>query len=110
MAAAVAAAVLAYEVLATLGRWVEFRPDFARLPANLAAAFRDDPALLQRLLGSGFVPGLTPTSKTLGGMPALTSVLLNAFDAPGAHETLGEAHVVTPPDPAGSHHRTPPGS
>jgi len=70
----------------------------------------DDPALLQRLLGSGFVPGLTPTSKTLGSMPALTSVLLNAFDAPGAHETLGEAHVVTPPDPAGSHHRTPPGS
>jgi hypothetical protein len=30
------------EVLATLGRWVEFRPDFARLPANLAAAFQPE--------------------------------------------------------------------
>ncbi|MFC0678952.1 TMEM43 family protein [Lysobacter korlensis] len=30
------------EVLSTLGRWVEFRPDFARLPANLAAAFQPE--------------------------------------------------------------------
>lgn len=30
------------EVLATLGRWDEFRPDFARLPANLAAAFQPE--------------------------------------------------------------------
>lgn len=30
------------EVLATLGRWIEFRPDFARLPANLAAAFQPE--------------------------------------------------------------------
>jgi len=70
----------------------------------------DDPALLQRLLGSGFVTGLTPPPNTLGSMAALTSVLLNAFDAPGAHETLGVEHVVSPPGPAGSHHRTPPGS
>ena len=62
----------------------------------------DDPALLQRLLGSGFVPGLTLPSHTLGSMPALTSVLLNAFDAPGAHETLGEEHVVSPTAPTGS--------
>lgn len=30
------------EVLVALGRWVEFRPDFARLPANLAAAFQPE--------------------------------------------------------------------
>jgi hypothetical protein len=30
------------EVLATLGRWVEFRPDFERLPSNLAAAFQPE--------------------------------------------------------------------
>jgi hypothetical protein len=70
----------------------------------------DDPALLQRLLGSGFVPGLTLPSNALGSMHALTSVLLNAFDAPGAHETLGEAHVVSPLDPTTSQHRMPPGS
>ena len=62
----------------------------------------DDPALLQRLLGSGFVPGLTPSSHALGSMTALTSVLLNAFDAPAGHELLGEKHVAQPPkkDPA----------
>lgn len=70
----------------------------------------DDPALLQRLLGSGFVPGLTPPPGALGNMPALTSVLLNAFDAPGAHDTVGEEHVVGPPDPAASPLRATPGS
>ena len=70
----------------------------------------DDPALLQRLLGSGFVPGLTLPSNTLGSMSTLTAVLLNAFDAPGAHETLGEAHVVSPHNPAASQHPTTPGS
>lgn len=30
------------EVLATLGRWLEFRPGFTRLPANLAAAFQPE--------------------------------------------------------------------
>jgi hypothetical protein len=30
------------DVLVALGRWVEFRPDFARLPANLAAAFQPE--------------------------------------------------------------------
>jgi hypothetical protein len=70
----------------------------------------EDPALLQRLLGSGFVPGLAPPANTLGTMPALTSVLLNAFDAPGAHDIAGEEHVVGPPDPAASQHRATPGS
>ena len=70
----------------------------------------DDPALLQRLLGSGFVPGLTPPSHTLGSMPVLTSVLLNAFDAPNAHETLGIEHVASPPDPVTSPDRSTPGS
>lgn len=70
----------------------------------------DDPALLQRLLGSGFVPGLTPPSNALGSMPTLTSVLLKAFDAPGAHETLGIEHVVRPDDPALSKDRSLPGS
>lgn len=53
----------------------------------------DDPALLQRLLGSRFVPGLTPPTQALGSMSALTSVLLEVFDAPGHHETLGIEHV-----------------
>ena len=56
----------------------------------------DDPALLQRLLGIGFVAGLTPPSNALGSMPALTSALLNAFDAPGVHETAGEDRVAKP--------------
>ncbi|MDP2016288.1 hypothetical protein [Hydrogenophaga sp.] len=70
----------------------------------------DDPALLQRLLGSGFVQGLTPPSQTLGPMPALTSVLLKAFDAPGAHEILGVDHVELPPDPATAPGHGAPGS
>ncbi|MDO8887048.1 MAG: hypothetical protein Q7V16_00540 [Hydrogenophaga sp.] len=60
----------------------------------------DDAALLQRFLGNGFVTGLTPPPASLGRMPTLTSVLLNAFDAPGAHETRGIDHVVRPADPA----------
>lgn len=70
----------------------------------------DNPALLQRLLGSGFLPGLTPPVSSLGSMPALTSVLLNAFDAPGAPETLGEEHVVRPSNPGNSLQQTLPGS
>ncbi len=70
----------------------------------------EDPALLQRLLGSGFVAGLKPSAKALGNMPALTSVLLNAFDAPGAHEALGIQHVASPPVPDISLDRSPPGS
>lgn len=70
----------------------------------------DDTVLLQRLLGSGFVPGLTPPTNALGNMPALTSVLLKAFDAPGAHELVGEEHVVSPPGPATSPLRAAPGS
>ena len=68
----------------------------------------DDPALLQRLLGSGFVPGLTPPATALGTMPDLTSVLLNAFDAPSPHETVGVEHVVSPP--SNSLDRAQPGS
>lgn len=64
----------------------------------------DDPALLQRLLGSGFVQGLTPPLQTLGSMPALTLVFLKAFDASGTHEAKGVNHVGLPQDPA-----TPPG-
>ncbi|MBT9464647.1 sulfatase-like hydrolase/transferase [Hydrogenophaga sp.] len=56
----------------------------------------DDPALLQRLLRSGFVPGLNPPATSLGSMPALTSVLLNAFDVASALETLGVEHVARP--------------
>jgi len=48
----------------------------------------DDAALLQRLVDSGFVGGLQPPAQTLGPMHGLTSVLLRAFDAPGA-ETVG---------------------
>ncbi|MDO9132092.1 MAG: sulfatase-like hydrolase/transferase [Hydrogenophaga sp.] len=70
----------------------------------------DDAALLQRLLGNGFVAGLTPPPASLGRMPTLTSVLLNAFDAPGAHETRGIDHVVRPADPALSKDRSPSGS
>ena len=70
----------------------------------------DNPALLQRLLGSGFVQGLTPRLQPLGSMPALTSVLLNAFDAPGIHETMGIDHVGLPQDPATRHGHGLPGS
>jgi hypothetical protein len=58
----------------------------------------DDRALLQRLLGNGFVPGLTPPAQALGPMHLLTRVLLKAFNAPGAHETIGIEHVVAPAD------------
>jgi hypothetical protein len=59
----------------------------------------DDPALLQRLLGSGFVPGLAPPAQALGPMHWLTRVLLKAFDAPGAGETPGVEHVAVPDAP-----------
>jgi hypothetical protein len=77
------------------------------VPVHVVA---DDPALLQRLLGSGFVPGLTPPAKALGTMPRLTSVFLNAFDAPAAHETLGIEHVTRLPGAATSTDHSPPGS
>ncbi|MDM7944165.1 MAG: hypothetical protein QUV35_16200 [Hydrogenophaga sp.] len=70
----------------------------------------DDPALLQRLLGSGFVPGLALPPTALGNMAALTPVLLNAFDAPGAQESQGFEHVQRPADPASSNDRSLPGS
>ncbi|MDP2073335.1 sulfatase-like hydrolase/transferase [Hydrogenophaga sp.] len=70
----------------------------------------DDADLLQRLLGNGFVAGLKPPPASLGRMPTLTSVLLNAFDAPGVHETRGIDHVVRPADPALSKDRSPSGS
>lgn len=59
----------------------------------------DDPALLQRLLGSGFVPGLTPPAQALGPMHQLTRVLLGVFNAPGAHESPGLEHVGAPSAP-----------
>lgn len=59
----------------------------------------NDRALLQRLLGSGFVPGLTPPGQALGPMQRLTLVLLGAFNAPGAHEALGFEHVGAPTAP-----------
>ncbi len=70
----------------------------------------DDPAWLQRLLGSRFVPGLTPPKEALGPMSALTSVLLEAFDAPGKHETLGIEHVRHAQDPSIPPSRSVPGS
>ena len=56
----------------------------------------DDPALLQRLLGSGFVPGLAPSEQALGPMHQLTRVLLGVFNAPGAQESQGFEHVGAP--------------
>ncbi len=56
----------------------------------------DNRALLQRLLGSGFVPGLVPPRQALGPMHSLTPILLKAFDAPGAHEAIGVEHVSAP--------------
>lgn len=41
-----------------------------------------DAALLQRLQGAGFVPGLSPGDAPIGAMHELTGVLLAAFDAP----------------------------
>ncbi|MDO9438898.1 hypothetical protein [Hydrogenophaga sp.] len=56
----------------------------------------DNRTLLQRLLGSGFAPGLAPPVQTLGPLHALTPVLLKAFDAPGANESAGVEHVSAP--------------
>ncbi|QHE86183.1 sulfatase-like hydrolase/transferase [Hydrogenophaga sp. BPS33] len=55
----------------------------------------DNRALLQRLLGSGFVPGLVPPPHALGPLHALTPILLKAFEAPSAHESTGVEHVST---------------
>ena len=63
------------------------------VPVHVVA---DDPALLQRLLGSGFVPGLTPSPETLGPLHELTRVLLAVFNAPGSHEQQGMDHVGAP--------------
>lgn len=64
----------------------------------------EDRGLLQRLLGSGFVPGLTPPREALGPMHRLTQVLLAVFNAPGVHELQGIEHVGAPasPSPTGS--------
>lgn len=64
----------------------------------------DDLGLLQRLLGNGFVPGLTPPEETLGPMHRLTEVLLAVFNAPGVREGRGFEHVGAPamPPHAGS--------
>ena len=59
----------------------------------------EDRALLQRLLGSGFVPGLAPPEEALGPMHQLTRVLLAAFNAPAAHELQGVEHVGAPAIP-----------
>ena len=40
------------------------------------------PAVLQRLLGHGFQPGLQPQRPSIGAMHALVPMLLDAFDAP----------------------------
>ncbi len=56
----------------------------------------EDRALLQRLLGNGFAPGLTPPAEALGPMQRLTEVLLAVFNAPGAHEVQGFEHVGAP--------------
>ena len=46
----------------------------------------DDPALVQRLLADGFIPGLDLPAAALGSMEDLTPVLLKLFDgAPPEH-------------------------
>ena len=70
----------------------------------------DDPALLQRLLGSRFVSGLTPPKEALGSMSALTSVLLEVFDGPGHHEALGVEHVRRSQDTNNTPGQSVPGS
>ncbi len=57
----------------------------------------DDAALLHRLMARGFVPGLTPSTRPLGAMPLLTRLLLEAFDAPPAHEPGRADHLALPP-------------
>jgi hypothetical protein len=70
----------------------------------------DDPALLQRLLGNGFVPGLTPPTQALGPMHLLTRVLLKTFNAPAAQEAIGIEHVAAPADPPAHPGLSAPGS
>ncbi len=62
----------------------------------------EDRGLLQRLLGSGFVPGLTPPGEALGPMHRLTEVLLAMFNAPGVQELQGVEHVGAPASPSHS--------
>lgn len=56
----------------------------------------DHAALLQRLLGNGFVPGLTPPAQALGPMHQLTQVLLHAFDSPDAGTGVMLEHARLP--------------
>lgn len=56
----------------------------------------EDLALLQRLAGHGFVPGPVPPTHAIGPMHGLTQVLLNAFDRPGVHESMGIEQVAAP--------------
>ena len=48
-----------------------------------------DPALLARFVALGFSPGLTPRRPVLGGMHDLTSILLQAFEAPTTRAPSG---------------------
>ncbi|WP_066265756.1 hypothetical protein [Hydrogenophaga palleronii] len=56
----------------------------------------DDPALLQRLLGNGFVPGITPPAHCVGPMHQLTRVLLHAFDSSDGHSGPPMEHAGLP--------------
>ncbi|MEP7281133.1 MAG: hypothetical protein ABI696_04055 [Rubrivivax sp.] len=63
------------------------------VPVHVVA---DDPALLQRLLASGFVPGLVPPQASNGPMHALTGVLLRAIEGRSDAAPIAAVAAVVP--------------
>jgi hypothetical protein len=65
-----------------------------------------DPALLERFVAQGFVPGLVPRRPSIGGMHDLNAVALRAFAA-GPHEAVaGTREAAATQPPAGTGRRT----
>jgi len=75
------------EVLRALGRWQEFRPDFKKLPANLAAAFQPE--------GNGLGTSENPLAPLPGDLRIRWRELL-LDDIAGQVELRGGAWRLTP--------------
>jgi len=54
-----------------------------------------DPALLQRLVDQGFQPGLAPQRPVLGGLDALTAMLLRAWSLPAGDEPVPAGEAIS---------------
>lgn len=75
------------------------------VPVHIIA---DDPALIRRLLATGFMPGLGLPDKPLGPMEHLTRLLLQAFEPDPRDGTLPDPSLADSAEPAeGSEASTP---